>query len=270
MESKSPNHRRAAALLALAFAVSGGGCSGSDSDPGSGGTAGAGGTAGTGGTTGNENPCLESGNPACSTATLENGFGEIRVFVDEQRVEAVATPQSFATSQKQAYASFTLFGSEGTVSSSTSQPGDTFSEVMCAEYWIESYIESMEGQWFNVTFTESGGESAPLTVRATSEGGSTYNVQATWGTFPCIDRVSSPACDAAFGSAPSYTLCNANASGCEIWFQTPNRATELTCDQVCNGQCVGAYDDNMQIPCTRSAQVTCGETLADGVCLCSL
>ena len=277
MRSKGPNHRRAVALLAVAFAVGAAGCSSPDGDgaAGSGGTAGTGGSAGTGGTNGSENPCLQPGNPACSTATLENGFGEIQLFFDEQRVEAVSGTQFFATSQKQGgpSASFSVSAFEEMVDCSTDQPGDAFSEVECASYWIESFIQGAVGQWINLVFTASDGGSAPVTARVTSDGGTTYTLEATWGIYPCtINGVSSPECDEAFSSsAPSYTLCDADEASCELWFQTPNRATEITCNQICGAeQCIGAYDDDMQRPCTMTTELPCTETLADGVCLCSL
>ena len=47
--------------------------------------------------------------------------------------------------------------------------------------------------------------------------------------------------------------------------------TTVSCNQICGAeQCIGAYDDDMQRPCTMTTELPCTETLSDGVCLCSL
>lgn len=92
--------------------------------------------------------------------------------------------------------------------------------------------------------------------------------------FGCGGSEASAVCDEIFaGSVPGYVFCGADVESltCELWFQTPNRETEETCNVICGAaECVTAYDDNMRTPCTTSEEVPCDEDLADGVCVCGI
>ena len=83
---------------------------------------------------GAENPCLQPNDPACSSATLESGVGEVRILFDEQRVEAAAD------------SSIPALATKGDCM--TSQPGDLFSEVECVPYWNDSFIQAEVVKWF--------------------------------------------------------------------------------------------------------------------------
>jgi hypothetical protein len=177
-------------LFTVLFAVGSVGCSdtGGDGDPGGGGSPGTGGTAGSGGTPGAENPCLQDNNPACSTATLDNGFGEVRVLFDEQRVEAApdSSIPTFAAKGGGASALFLVSAYENTADCMTNQPGDLFSNVACVPYWNDTFIQADVGKWFRLVFTEGGsGNSAPISVKLTSDGGGVYTLQAVWGAYAC-------------------------------------------------------------------------------------
>ena len=280
MESKEPKDRcELIVLLAALFVVGSVGCSDSGSEggggsAGTGASAGAGGSAGTGGTSGAENPWLQPNNPACSTVTLEDGLGQVRIFFDEERVEAVAGSALPALADKGGAGptgSFSVSAFEEGADCSTNQPGDTFSDVACVPYWNDTYIQAPTGAWFHLTFNAStGGDSAPVTMRITSSGGATYTLEATWGVFDC--GAPREVCDELFGSAPSYTYCPSASPGCEFWFQTPGRVDEESCNDLCGGadKCVTAYDDDMRMPCTKSAEIGCEMDASDGVCECSV
>lgn len=75
-------------------------------------------------------------------------------------------------------------------------------------------------------------------------------------------------CVAVEEDIPSFIVCAATDVSCTFFFQTPDRATEVTCDELCGDTtCVRAYDDD-QTPCILGNEVPCDETLADGVCEC--
>jgi hypothetical protein len=97
---------------------------------------------------------------------------------DEQRVEAAADSSipALATKGGGTTPLFLVSAYEGGADCMTSQPGDLFSEVECVPYWNDSFIQAEVGKWFRLVFTEAGsGNSAPITVRLTSLGGSSYD-----------------------------------------------------------------------------------------------
>jgi hypothetical protein len=197
MQSRSPDARVGVVMLfTVLLALGSVGCAdsrgdgaaGSGGSAGSGGTAGSGGAAGSGGTPGTENPCLQPNDPTCSSATLPSGFGEVRIFFDEQRVEA-ASDSAFPSFASKGGAGSTLFlvsAYEETADCMTNQPGDLFSKVACVPYWNDSFIQAEVGKWFRLVFTEgASGNDAPVTMRLTSDSAGAYALEATWGAFAC-------------------------------------------------------------------------------------
>lgn len=168
----------------LFFALGSIGCS----DTGGGGDSGGGGSPGTGGTPGAGNPCLRDNDPACSRATLDKGFGEVRILFDEQRVEAASDPSipAFAAKGGGASTLFLVSAYEETADCMTNQPGDLFSDVACVPYWNDTFIQAEVSKWFRLVFTEdASGASAAVSVRLSSIGGEAYTLEATWGAFAC-------------------------------------------------------------------------------------
>ena len=99
---------------------------------------------------GAENPCLQPNDPACSSATLESGVGEVRILFDEQRVEAAADSSipALATKGGATTPLFLVSAYEEGADCMTSQPGDLFSEVECVPYWNDSFIQAEVVKWF--------------------------------------------------------------------------------------------------------------------------
>lgn len=191
-----PTRYFGAALLAMLAGLAVGACSSSSSggDGGSNGTGatnGTGGTSATGGSAGNggDNPCLQAGNPACSTAPLDEfGSGTVEVFFSEQRVEAITGFAAFSAKGGGDAASFGVSAFEEVVNCSTNQPGDAFSDARCVSYSIESFIEAPVGEWFVLYFIEAAtANMAPVTMRVISGTGGSYTLEVTWGMFDCVD-----------------------------------------------------------------------------------
>lgn len=185
MKSIGPNRRFGMLMLfTLLFAVGSIGCS----DTGGDGNPGGGGSPGTRGAPGTENPCLQDNDPACSTATLDNGFGEVRILFDEQRVEAApdSSIPAFAAKGGRASTLFLVSAYEGTADCMTNQPGDLFRDVACVPYWNDTFIQAEVGKWFRLVFTEdASNSSAPVTIRLSNIGGDAYTLEAAWGAFAC-------------------------------------------------------------------------------------
>lgn len=181
------------ALLSMLACLAGVACSDSSTGGNTGGSGGASGSSGSGGTggsagngSGGDNPCLQSGNPGCSTVELDEfGLGGIEISFSEQRAEAVSGPAAFPSARKGggSDARIDVSAFEQTVSCSTTQPGDAFHNVECASYAIESYIDAVVGEWFKLELSAGGG-SAPLTLRVVESAG-TYRLEVAWGSYEC-------------------------------------------------------------------------------------
>lgn len=71
-----------------------------------------------------------------------------------------------------------------------------------------------------------------------------------------------PSCATTYGGIAGFDLCNENATSCEFFARTAGSS----CDDVCNGQCIEAYDNVGT--CGLGPAVSCDTTYYNQICVC--
>lgn len=76
-------------------------------------------------------------------------------------------------------------------------------------------------------------------------------------------------CDAIYGAAPLYMLCDERPTECEFFVRTAG-----SCNAICSaagGTCLQQFQEagNGGAKCTRQDARTCGSSMLDGICVCT-